>query len=174
MRGLHILLTGESGVGKSFLVQRLLASCSLCVNGFYTKKMELNPNGQSKVIIRSANHYLDNQLRLQSVLNNQVGLCLENGSVTSFPDVFDNLGCRFLHGESTELWVMDELGFMELGAMRFRRRVIEILDGDVPVIAVIKNKNNEFLDLIRRHEAAKLYEVTIENRDRIFEVLSRR
>jgi nucleoside-triphosphatase THEP1 len=60
---------------------------------------------------------------------------------------------------------MDELGFMELGAPVFRAAVLRALDGEVPVIGVIRLERNPFLDAVRNHPKVAVTEVNESNRD---------
>ncbi len=59
---------------------------------------------------------------------------------------------------------MDELGFLESEAFAFQKKSLEILDGDTPVIGVIKPRSSDFLDLVRKHPRVEILEVTPENR----------
>ena len=69
--------------------------------------------------------------------------------------------------------LMDELGFLEQDAAGFRRQVLRCLDGNSPVLAVIKHKTHiPFLQEIRTHPRVQLYQVTAENRDDLPAVLS--
>jgi nucleoside-triphosphatase len=82
--------------------------------------------------------------------------------------VFDVLGVRILADRAAARRagriVMDELGFLETGAPRFQAAVMDCLDGDVPILGVIKPDRTPFLDRVRAHKAVHLIEVTLENR----------
>ena len=70
---------------------------------------------------------------------------------------------------------MDELGFMEQDAERFCSRVLELLDGDIPVLATAKSGHDiDFLNKILSHPNADVYYITIENRDELYELLKDR
>lgn len=91
---------------------------------------------------------------------------MDRCNVDSYPQVFDSLGCRLLeNAEQADIIVMDELGFLESDARIFQNRILKILDGDIPVIGVIKPKRSEFLDRVRAHPKVKLVEITPENRE---------
>jgi nucleoside-triphosphatase len=87
--------------------------------------------------------------------------------------VFNNLGVRILRdARESSLIVMDELGFMESEALAFREEVLRLLDGDAPVLGVLKSKHTPFLDQVRVHTAVKIIEVTEKNRDEIPQMLT--
>jgi nucleoside-triphosphatase THEP1 len=61
--------------------------------------------------------------------------------------------------------VMDELGRMELFSKKFQQKVMEVFDSSVPILAVIQDRRNPFLDAIRGRKDVMLYRVTEENRE---------
>jgi nucleoside-triphosphatase THEP1 len=67
---------------------------------------------------------------------------------------------------------MDEIGFMEAGAVRFQRRVLEILDSNYNVIGAIKPVRNEFMLSVLSRPGVKTLEVTENSRDKIFRELA--
>lgn len=78
---------------------------------------------------------------------------------------FEKLGCAALKDRDFDLILMDELGPTEVKAQRFQQAVLDILDGEVPVVGVIQKAESEFLDRIRNHPNVDMIEVTLENRD---------
>lgn len=83
-----------------------------------------------------------------------------------FPEAFDAAGTALLERKGPfDLLLMDELGRMELRSPGFRSAVLRALDGDTPVLGVIKPEHNEFLDAVRAHPKVKVLELTAENRD---------
>ena len=62
---------------------------------------------------------------------------------------------------------MDELGRFELRAYGFRQAVTDALDSPVPVVGVLKEDDNPFLNEIRSRDDTEILEVTEESRDDI-------
>ena len=60
---------------------------------------------------------------------------------------------------------MDELGFLERGALAFQCAVLDALDEDTPVLGVVRQGASGWLDALRRHERVEEITVTEENRD---------
>ena len=64
---------------------------------------------------------------------------------------------------------MDELGFLESRSPLFQRRVLEILDGDLPVLAAVKSQNGiPFLELVKAHPKTAVFHITPDNREELF------
>ena len=82
---------------------------------------------------------------------------------------FDTLGVRYISEapERARLLVMDECGRLEREALRFQRCVLNALDGDVPILGVVKAKAAAWADGIRRHPKVRLITVNTHNRDRL-------
>ena len=162
----HILICGEVGVGKSTLIQRLLAQSTRPLYGFITKKLDPDENGFHPIYI----HPAGSGERVYEE-KNLVGTCdrrIHNINL----DAFNTLGVSYLHAKPGGIILMDELGFMEAKAEAFTRAVIAALDGDVPVIAAVKARFEvPFLNEVRAHSKGHLYRITQENRDQVYEEL---
>lgn len=161
----HILLCGERGVGKSTLIQKLLKANALPVSGFYTERLKADTSGFHPIYIHSAGE----SARMYTE-ENLVGTCdakVHNVRLS----VFDTLGVQYLRAPGG-LIVMDELGFMEARAAGFTKAVFAALDEHTPVIAAVKARTDvPFLNAVRAHENCRVYTVTAENRDALYEAL---
>ena len=153
----HILICGEVGVGKSTLISRLIESTGRPVSGFCTKRTDMT-GGRRGVYMFSPRN------RDESVL---LARC-ENGSWTVDTEAFDSFGTELLSRvKKGDVIVMDELGFMEENAEKFKARVLELLDGDITIIAAVKlrDHNSPFLKAVKEHPNADIFCITEENRD---------
>lgn len=162
----HILICGEVGVGKSTLIQRLLAQSARPLYGFVTKKLDSDENGFHPIYIHPAGA----SERIYTE-RNLIGTCDRRTHKINL-DAFNTLGVAYLQAKPGGIILMDELGFMESQAEDFTRAVFAALDGDVPVIAAVKARFDIlFLDAVRAHPNTKLYMITKENRDVLFSEL---
>ena len=162
----HILICGERGAGKSTLINRLLVHNRRPVFGFITKKMPPDQNGECKVYIHPAN-----SASLQYTHENLAGVCKNGKIITVNIEVFNTVGMKLLQAPTGGLLLMDELGFMESKASDFCSGVLAALDGDVPVLAAVKNKETAFLKAVREHKNVELHYVTTQNRDMLYRKL---
>ena len=164
----HILLRGEPGVGKSTLIRRLLEASDLQPGGFYTK-MDKNP-GELMHPIYIYPAALPEAARKRGE-ENLVGRCGEQGRFKEiFPNVFDTLGSAYLQDTAAcRVIVMDELGFLESEAQAFRAAVLQVLDGEVPVLAAVKDRMDvPFLHQVCAHPRAEVVPIDTQNRDALF------
>ena len=155
----HLFLTGERQVGKSTIVDKVLARLQQPVGGFRTFGANYTADGGSDVCIRGVGEDLSH-----CVAQRRANM----GGCVVFPDVFDHIGVRLLQlTPEVRMVVMDELGFMEAEAHAFQRAVLNCLDGPIPVLGVIKPMPHPFLDQIRAHPKVQIVTVRADNRDAI-------
>lgn len=88
------------------------------------------------------------------------------------PEAFDSFsGTVFRNAGSCRLILMDELGFLEKDAGIFRKDVFDILDGNVPVVGVIRQGFPGWTKEITGRGNVRILTVTPENRDNIPEMI---
>ena len=165
----HILISGERGVGKSTLIEKLLSASARPRYGFVTKMLPAGPDGFRPVYIHPAGQPAADWVY---AAENCIGVC---DSRTHRPhlDAFNTLGVRYIQSARPDgIIVMDELGFFEAQADAFTAAVLEALSGDVPVIAAVKRRTDvPFLNAVRAMPKAEVFTITPENRDELYEAL---
>lgn len=161
---IHALIVGPRGVGKTTLIDRVLKELNRPVYGFQTKKeTELtDEEGKTPVYI-----YEPGKPRFH-MKENLTGWCSPEGFRTAV-GVFDRFAQKILHPiPERSVIVFDEIGFMETKERRFRDAVISRLDGEIPVIAAVKDKEGfDFLEMVRKHPKCRCFYITQENRDEL-------
>lgn len=160
---LHIMICGETGVGKSTLIEKLLLENKRPVSGFITTKLPSDENGVSRIYIHAAN-----KQELQYKAQNLVGTCSVSCS-RPYPKAFDTVGVRLLEAPPEGVLLMDELGFLEEEAFYFRNRVMHLLGENIPVLAAVKSIDTPFLQSVRAHKNVRLYRITPANRDALYD-----
>ena len=165
----HILICGERGVGKSTLIEKLLAASSRPRYGFITKMRPAGPDGFHPIYIHPAGQPVAERTYTEE---NCIGTC---DSRTHRPnlDAFNVLGVRYIEAARPDgIIVMDELGFFEAKADDFTAAVLAALAGDVPVIAAVKSRTDiPFLNAVRAAPKAEVFYITPENREELYERL---
>lgn len=165
---MNLFLTGAMHVGKSTLLRRVLDSFNgLRYGGFFTTKEADIPGAVGSVYLVPAyesdpSPYFDDAHR--------VCIRLPEGQHESFPAVFDRVGPPILaQDRQFELIVMDEVGVLEDRCEQFCTSVLRTLSGPVPVFGVLKQADGQLLNAVRAHEATNVIEVTLKNRDALFD-----
>jgi nucleoside-triphosphatase len=91
--------------------------------------------------------------------------------------VFNTKGVEILQNsfDNREVFILNEIGFLESKASRFTEEVIKLLDSSKVVIALVKGISCSYIDLVLARKDIKLFEVNEENRktmkDAIVELL---
>jgi nucleoside-triphosphatase len=158
---LHIFLQGALKTGKSTVIRKTLdiltARRPLKIGGFMTwRGKDPDPNvyvqpampGREHEKCLLATHYTD-----------------DRGTVCD-PVIFDRQGVRLLTEiPDADLIIMDELGYLERGALVFQQAVLDILARDIPVIGTMRMKDIPWHEPIKADPRVSLLKVTLENRD---------
>ena len=162
----HILICGDRGVGKSTLIRRLLADCPLPRSGFLTRRLQSDENGFHPIYIFPAGE--------DPIYGpeNLIGTC-DSRVHNARLEVFNTLGAAYIRrAKPGDVIVMDELGFMESKAEAFTAAVMDALNGDVPVLAAVKNRPDvPFLQKVLSAGKAEVFYITPENREQLYETL---
>ena len=166
----HIFLTGDIQVGKSTIIQKYIeAHPEYCVGGFRTVWKKERWNNKNTIHIVPA-------LKLEELTErNRVGLregVFPDRTATDYPEVFNTAGVILLsHPEEHDLIIMDEIGIGENEAMAFQKAVLSVLDSDVPVLGVVRDKPGVLTDAVRNHPNVQTVVVTVENRENVLKEL---
>lgn len=167
--GKHIVIAGKRHVGKTTLVNRLLEDYNGPVYGFRTAAGKNMRKGYRSFFI----HPAAASERTESE-ENHIGDGNGTGPI-GYPEAFDNYGVRCLEADSDGIIVMDELGFMEKDAAKFCARVLELFDGDIPIIATAKAGHDiDLLNKLFKHPDSDVFIITEDNRDELYEILKSR
>ncbi len=165
---MHVFLTGSKGVGKSTLLNGILAYYPGCCGGFRTVRLNTWYSGTYSV------HMFSLQGSQRPSQENLLFFCGRwDGDAA---ERFETLGCRILEeNRDTQLLVMDELGPHETKAAGFQAAVHRALEQDRPILGVLQQADDPFLQEVACHPRVHLITVTPENRenwhDKIPEIL---
>lgn len=165
----HILIVGERHVGKSTLIQKLLAYTSRPVCGFITKSLPPDEAGFHPIYIHPAAQAVDARVYTPE---NLIGTC-DTRIHNINQSAFDTFGVEYLSDLPRDgIVIMDELGFMEASSEAFTSKVLATLDGEIPVLAAVKTRTDiAFLNAVRAHPNAQIFTITPDNRESLFDML---
>jgi nucleoside-triphosphatase len=170
----HVFLTGEVGVGKSTALRTFIEASGLVPAGLMTVFGPADETGAENLYLlpwsadpaAAAANAVRCGVRPAGSRNRRE--CIAQ----RFPEVFDSLGvelvraaCESVKRGSADIVVLDELGFLETDAKRFRSEVLRLLDDPrIAIAGVVKEKTLPFTDAIKKHEFTTVLMVTRENR----------
>jgi nucleoside-triphosphatase len=165
MPGPHIknlLLTGLPGCGKTTAVLRLIDRLSdLRLAGFYTEEIREHGHrvGFEAVGLSTRQHALLAHVRSRS--RHRVG---RYGVETANLARMVQAERDWLAGD-VDLFVVDEVGKMELLCPEFVQTVPRLLGGPVPVVAAVAMKGGGLIAAVKARADVRVVEVTERNRD---------
>lgn len=164
----HIFLTGEIQIGKSTVIRRALALSKPRYGGFETYFSADRSDPNRRLFIDKAG------ITRRYDVEGTVARFSHDGPPQAYPERFDTLGSQLIRSAALrcQLIVMDELGNLENEAVHFQSSVFDALEGDVPILGVIKLSSNGWVEKIRSHPNVALITVDERNRDGLPESLA--
>lgn len=135
----NLFLTGPRGIGKTTLLWGVLGQHQVSPGGFAVEK-----------VYRHGRRVALDLVDLSS--GRRAGLAGFSGHRPVVDhSCFLTVGVPAIAGamESRRVVVMDELGRFELAVPAFMHAVMAALDSPLPVVGVIKDESNPFLDAVR-------------------------
>jgi nucleoside-triphosphatase len=167
-RGMRLFLTGNPGVGKTTLIRATAQRLEgiICA-GFYTEDTRQSGQRTGFRIVT-----LDGQEGTLATLGGQKPTV---GKYSIHVEEFEKLVLVQLDQVATpaDLYIIDEIGKMELLSRQFRIRISELLAQPTNLLATVSKKGNGFIDQIKRRSDVEIIEVTRKNRDELPEELAR-
>jgi nucleoside-triphosphatase len=163
----NLLLTGPPGCGKTTIFRRLLERLAdLRLSGFYTQ--ELREHGQRvgfEAIGLSGQRAILAHVRSRS--RQRVG------RYGVEPEHFQPLMLAELHKppDSVDVFLIDEIGKMELFCPAFVEAIPPLLDGTVPVLTTVALKGTGLIAAVKSRPDVEIRTVTTTNRDALPEIL---
>lgn len=164
-----LLFTGPKRVGKSTAIQRVIEEVGrehFC--GFYTRERrdEVRRRGFDIVMLdgRSgsiASDESESSIRMGSVIDGRqrYGVTLEFLEEVAVPSIED--AAR----DPSRIFVMDEIGPMQLYSAKFTNAVEKLLEADVTVLGSIVERPYDWTDALKERSGVETFGLTKENRD---------
>jgi nucleoside-triphosphatase len=165
----RLFLTGVPGVGKTTLIRAVAKQLDgITCAGFYTEETR---KGGERTGFRIVT--LDGREGILATLGRQKPTV---GKYSVHVEEFEKLVLPELDPAKTpaDLYVIDEIGKMELLSRQFRKAIIELLAQSTNLLATISKKGDGFVDQIKRRRDLEVIEVTQKNRDDLPEELARK
>lgn len=163
---MHIFLTGEIQIGKSTVIRETVRNLGIRPGGFVTEFEGSREAWPKTLYIKS----VDGKKRALAAK-----VC-ENERPHVYREAFEGLGVELLkQAHNAPLILMDECGRFEQQAEFFQKQVLTLLDGQVPVLGVVRKlPYASWLDTIKAHPRVHLIEVTVSSRNGLSDYLIKR
>ena len=158
----RIAVTGSPGIGKSTVVEKVLAVMKCRVGGVLARDKRFNGR-------RIGFEILDIDSGEVGVLADETGNGPQLGKYRVHLDCLENIGANAVQNAiRCDLIVVDEVGPMELSSRRFISAVENAIASQKPMLVVLHEwSNHPLAKKIRR--TFKVISVTKENRDALVE-----
>lgn len=159
----NLFISGDIGVGKSYLLKAVLEEVSASMGGFITEKHYVEKG--HNVVMKSLNDLSSFETVAYAKETKDIFKARVN------VDGFDVFGSRLIDYSmrNRTITVMDELGVMERNSEAFKDSIWRALDSDCIVVGVIKNRKNDFLRRIKDREDTRVLFLTGDNGNTIQE-----
>ncbi len=159
--GRAFLLTGRPGVGKTTIIQTVVARLGMSAGGFYTEEIRERGRrtGFRLVALDGATGVLASVNISSPYRVGKYGVHLHD-----LERVGVNALWRAIEQPDVSVVVVDEIGKMELFSSSFREAVLAALGSPKAVLATIMARSQPWVDALKARPDATLVEVTPANR----------
>jgi nucleoside-triphosphatase len=160
---MRLLLTGLPGIGKTTVIRATVENLSsVRCAGFYTQ--EVRHQGQ-----RTGFRIITLDGSEGTLASIDRGRAPTVGRYTVHVEEFERLALPLIDAEITtaDLYVIDEIGKMELISRAFRDKLIDLLARPASLLATIAKKGKGYIEQIKGRNDIEIIEVTRENRERL-------
>lgn len=163
---MHIFLTGTVQIGKTTVIDKTLALLGVTAGGF-------------RSYFGADRHCPSHHYLYMSSAAEPRAFTPEHAVVEFGEDAngmmrhavlprFEELGLQYLAQASAyPLIILDECGRLEQRVPRFCAQVLELLEGETPVLGVVRQDVMGWLEEIRHHPKVQLVTVTEQNRNEL-------
>ena len=182
----HIVLCAPKKTGKTTLIERIMQETKaptdeppIPVYGFQTKRIACS-DGVNRIYMFPAGHVQTDSLPSDTCyLGSTCGRVRDVCTAT-----FETYGTALIRSARPGgLIIMDEIGHMEKDARLFLQAIFDALDGDIPILASVRyttadqafsdstaqSGSADYLERIKHHPRVRLYMLSEENRDAVYD-----
>ncbi len=167
---MNILITGQPGVGKTTLIQKVVADLGRRCQGFYTREIQENRSGRvgfEIVTLDGKRSLLAHVARITPQRLGKYFVQLENIDRVIIPCLEEAIA-------GAELVVIDEIGKMELFSRGFQEVVLRALDAPVPVLGSITLADLPLVRQLKARPDVTILTLRPDNRQQLYqEILAR-
>ena len=157
----HIFLVAAPRSGKSTVIDAVLSSLPGARVGGFRSYFGADRECASRSLYLSA---ADEKPVFDD--SHTIARFYEYGTFSAFPERFNAAAKRCLaSAQQRDIIIMDECSYLEKDALIWQRSVLNALDGDTPILGVVRLFERCWTQNIAAHPNVRLIELTLENRD---------
>ncbi len=167
--GRTLLLTGKPGIGKTTVIQKVVAALGPRAGGFYTEEIR-GPGGRKgfRLVTLDGEETVIAHVDLKGAGRPRVGRYGVD------VEAIERVGVAALRRDGGgHIVVIDEIGKMELFCGPFKDVVLQAISGPYTVLATVMAHPNPWADALKSLPGIALWEVTEKNRDTLPEQVLR-
>jgi nucleoside-triphosphatase len=166
---MRLFLTGNPGVGKTTLIRAITERLEdVTCAGFYTEeKRHRGKRTGFKVVTLDGREETLASLGGRKPTVSKYSIHVEEFEKLVLPELDTAI-------TAADLYVIDEIGKMELLSRHFRGTIIELLAQPTDLLATIAKRGRGFIEQIKGRTDVEMIEVTRNNRDELPEALARK
>lgn len=153
----NIFITGERGIGKSTLLNKVIKNVDCSIGGFIQEKKFTDKTTCFNVI---SLYNLKDSYTI-GIYHKEKDVLYSDMNV--FNIISKNILLKSLGNK--DLIILDELGFMEENCPLFKDTIIKILNSDTPVLGVLKECDGNFVQQIKMREDVHIIKINENNRN---------
>lgn len=162
-----VVVMAAKHIGKTTLVNMVLTNTKMKTSGYYTKmfKDKNNDNNHLYPVFIAP-------IGKEAIIDDEHCVSpIVDGIRRINIDAFEKYGVEYLNcNEKDTLIVMDEVGFLEWKAEKFKNKIFDVLKSENPVLITVKERDNiDYINKIKDYPGVKFYHMTLENRDSVFQ-----
>jgi nucleoside-triphosphatase len=142
----HLFLIGDIGAGKSTLIKKALQPLMTEVSGYYVQRVYCDNEliGFRMCSPVNGNYLLDSQV---GDCNSKAGFFIEKESQNSWKinsNIFAENFFKYINDcDDKKIILLDEIGGFELNVEEVEKHIYKLLNGNIPVVGVIKSRKNK-------------------------------
>jgi nucleoside-triphosphatase len=161
-----ILLTGPPGIGKSTIIQQVVARLEAHAGGFYTQESRRAGERTGFEIVTIAGQRATLATRDPTpAFDREASLGRYRINLAAIDDLaVPTLQVALAQGQ---IIIVDEIGPMELFSPLFCEIVQQILDSNTPATGTIVQRSHPFANRVKAHPRVQTVQVTLDNRDEL-------
>ncbi|MFQ3676108.1 MAG: nucleoside-triphosphatase [Endomicrobiia bacterium] len=170
----NYFITGLPKIGKTTLAKKIIDVYKNIIVGFYTEEILKNNSRIGFKIINSNNESSIFALKHGENIDVYNGTIKHYKKYDIFIDNLEKVGIDYIEqqfNDNNKLFLIDEVGSMEMLSERFCNLVVKLLNSDKKVILTLRANTNTFIEDIKKISFSKIIVLQRNTFDKVYNEL---